>query len=396
MSRLEARVLVCAHCGAPLPVTDSGGQVTCAYCAIVSTVGERPFQARPLPTLPDAATEAARQKRLRAQLTTSRDSRYSVFHRPEGLDDIDGMDTRAETRERLVEAFRVAITLMRKSRNADLEHRVFWIAMRIKNLDSLTGSSDGFVPFLQAASEQLQEAGYRQILLCELAYRAIAERRLEDAEGWLAQCDPASQDLLVDNAVRASRVFLALRREAYDEALALLGRDAESVAVAEEHIVTFGLDWIYVLEELGEREVAESQLLALVEAKAAATAAANVGLVGTSMTFEELQSECRRVATGFVAGSVRVAGDTAEPLANVWRRVAVADYLPPLDEALATLDGQGDEDEPDDEAARDRPEPHMAQASDSARLQKSGLLIWVVFGTILVVGALLGMFVLSQ
>ncbi len=233
---LDARVLMCRNCGAPLSAPALGGDILCEYCDTNNRVAARPelrlrSAAPPRAQLPNAVAEQQRVASLHTQANAydAKNNPYAFFRAPPGLETIQlklaGKDYRDQALTQEVQAaFTQAVSVVDSNPGDPLaQRRCFWLA---RVLSQLWSAQDQFLrqrAVLETASEVLTDEGHRYILRCALASAARATGDLDDADDWLAQCDPSPMLLDLDSSYRLNVSAVALVRGQWGRALELIG-----------------------------------------------------------------------------------------------------------------------------------------------------------------------------
>ena len=381
--RLEARIVVCDNCGAPLPAPEAGGRVTCEYCGAPSTVAVRPFEARELPAVATLSVDDRRLRKLRATARLGVEGRLSFNNVPDAFEDIDGMDMSDETLERLEKAFVAAQRAFGDDQDPGHEHALHWLARRIANVHAFRDQSRKALAYLQQAAERMVDDDYRELLFTELASVAITDGRLDDAEG-LAQCDAESTELECDSAYRSTRASLEIARRRYDDAIMLLGTSIDAIPTAAEDVPAMGVKRTLALEALGRAEAAEEALLETVEW----TAAYQLEHNGGASAGKSVVKATRKSALQFVAKVASKAGN--ELCAAVWDRLHERDRLP----SRKNLDKRAKRKRAGKKAPREEsgiddsefePPPYVPPPAPVERKGPPPLIFWAVFCVLCVV-----------
>jgi hypothetical protein len=271
---LDVRVLLCKNCNAPLDAPPLGGNVTCSYCGAVSSVAPRPelqglgSQAAAAPRPASGVAEAQRLAILRVQAQTYDPSSnpYAFFRAPPGLEGLamkvmaKGYSDR-DTALTVQSALGKAVTeVERAPRDPAAQRRCFWLARLASQCWS---AQDEFLrqrAALETASEVLTDHGHRYILRCELSKAARAMGELASAEAWLAQCEPDSSLIDLDNEYRLAAAGLALARQEWGQALAYVGPTGADVPFEPSSQLAATMARAAALEGAGNRSAAETEL----------------------------------------------------------------------------------------------------------------------------------------
>jgi hypothetical protein len=332
MNDLPLRVLVCPNCGAPIQVKPGGGVTTCTYCRATSMLDARPaLRGGGLAVLdPTSPAERERVERLRAAAATYDDgkSRLSINNRPKAYEDIQGMDSSRETAKRLDAAFREAIA----NRDEVPERTVWWLAERLSNLWAMRDDRARAGAVAQTASEVLNDGAFKQGMFLVLTAHARRAGALDEAESWLAPCDPATTHLELDTDYRNAVAHLALARRDPKLALVVLGEVPTAFPWAPAGAPMSGLLRSSAHELLGASATADEDLRAVVED-------ITDGMVRLNDDHdpETVVGECRWRARAWVANTVNNNTQTLAGALAVWHRLARAGELPAHDEAVATF-----------------------------------------------------------
>lgn len=322
MQSVPRRVLTCPNCGGPLQATDTGGWVTCSYCNVSSVFGVRPSLRSgglvlPDPNHPDERARVARLHALGRTFDTHKD-RFSLDFAPKGYEDVDGFDVSRETATRLERDFRAAIA----DPDALPQRTTWWIAERLTNLWRMRKDHPRARAVAQTGSEVLTDPRFKQTMFTALAGDARRERDLEACETWLAQCDPTSEELTLDNDFRNGVAHLALARGDGRLALRVVGVVATTYAWSPQNGPMAALIRAAAHEDAGNGETADEELRSLVDTIAESTIRSNGHLDP-----DTIREECRDNARMWIANTLDRAADLSRAL-SVWHRLAEAGELP--------------------------------------------------------------------
>ncbi|MCU0654092.1 MAG: tetratricopeptide repeat protein [Polyangiaceae bacterium] len=316
---LEARILLCERCGAPLPVTNQGGATPCGYCGAVSVIGPSPFGPRLLPPLQAFALTDAQRAALQAQLASTDTNLTSLNCVPDGLGDLDGLDMSEAARERLHRAFLKALRACRRGDRAADQHRLYWVALRLANLHFFQNQHERAAPYLQQASETLLDPRFRRMLLLELVGVARRQGQPAQAEGWLAQIDEFPGDILLYSNHRDTRASFELDRGNPQGALALVGMTIGALPTADEYVPSSCLKRARALHRLGSPQLAEAALLAGVRWLQRFNETTNGG--ASQLSPEQLRTCERNAIFWFTNQCAPEAGEQGSELASLWGRI---------------------------------------------------------------------------
>jgi len=302
---VDARILECKNCGAPLIAPVAGGQAQCEYCGTVAQVAPRRDlrAAMGAPQQVQATGAQAAQQRLfilhqQAASYDAANNPYAFYRAPPGLEQVanrlvaKGYD-HAEAPGISQPAFQQAVAAAEAAPGDPLaQRRLYWMAMM---MSQVWAAHDEFMrqrAALETAMEVLQDPGHRYILNTEMAKAARNMGDLDSADAWLAQCAPDPWHLDLDNALRITAASLALLRQQWDKALGLVGRNHGEIPFEPSRAEVAGVVRTAALEGAGDMAGAEQCLLAVVTAhgrdSVKTTLDHNDSVVVARATFERL------------------------------------------------------------------------------------------------------------
>lgn len=272
---LEARVLMCQHCGAPLNVSALGGDTRCEYCDTVNRIAPRPelpvppSQPPPQPQVPEGVREQQRLGSLHNQAASYNtvSNPYAVYQAPPGLEVLGAEVVRkgfrdTEATQKVQSRFSQAVQACKTSPgDPSVQRQCYWLA---RVLAQCYNAQDQFLrqrAVLETASEVLEDEGHQYLMRCALSSAARAMGELTAADQWLAQCDPAPALLDLDTQYRTTAACLALVRNQWGKTLALVGPGQGDVPFEpSSRMLSRGIR-AAALEGAGNRSAAETELL---------------------------------------------------------------------------------------------------------------------------------------
>jgi hypothetical protein len=222
----EVRVLLCAACGAPLDASLEGGSTPCRYCNAINLLERRnedgdiaeAEQARAA-----ALDESERIERLRQQ-----DGQPMAL--PPGLQPfLCGRGLAPERAAAAVEDWSTTRKMLEQTQEFTASERLFHLTLLV----APTLEPNRRRAMIENAVELLPDRRHRQVLRAELCQLAVRSGDLEAAERWLRPCNSRSSDLRMDTAYRLAAGYLALGRGEFLQVLALLGRQANDLPIAD-------------------------------------------------------------------------------------------------------------------------------------------------------------------
>jgi uncharacterized Zn finger protein (UPF0148 family) len=223
--RIDARVLACELCGAPLEVGGADGRIPCRYCGSEQEIPRRDDRDRPAPP---RIPEEERIARLRAQ-----DGRG-----PPSIESVSGLMLAGRLLpwkvSEALDVWQAARREVRSGARAEAAERLFVLTRALAAHLGEAGEPLRERAVLETALEALAEARHRQVLRATLARSACRDGDRAAAEAWLAACDPASDDLAMDSAYRFARAYLDTAQGAFPRVLAVLGAGHADVPIADE------------------------------------------------------------------------------------------------------------------------------------------------------------------
>jgi predicted transcriptional regulator len=329
MTEPPLRVLVCPNCGAPIQVAPAGGSITCTYCRVTCVLDARPALRSGKLTLLDPASPAERERveKLRILAATYDDSedRLSLNKVPQAYVDVDGFDMSRATAKRLDKAFRAAVA----QRDEVPERTLWWLAERLVNLWNMRNDRARAGAVAQTAVEALVDPDFKHGMYTQLASSARHSDDLDEAETWLAQCNPATTQLALDNSFRTAVAHLCLARHDPTTALKMVGEVATTFPWAPPVAPMAWLLRAASHELRGAHASADEDLREIIEHIASETARNN-----PELDPDAIRDECRRRAQGWVANTLHLS-ETLRGALSVWHRLAAAGEFPPHEETLA-------------------------------------------------------------
>lgn len=245
----HVRVLSCQSCGAPLEVGVEGGAVKCSYCGSQLMIERR--EAGRIVAPHTTSDEQARLAKLRMQVALPLEQNpYATLRPPPGYEAL-VFGGRADVQETLALRWREALALVRREPSFDVQRVVFWCAAMLNQGYGLSGKHLERRAVLESSAEVLQDPGFRQLLYTDLASASARFGDFDSARAWLSQCDPRSEDIMLDSAYRLSAATLDIRGGDFEAGLKIIGTRAEDFPVSAQHRLLIGAYRIHALEQLG-------------------------------------------------------------------------------------------------------------------------------------------------
>ncbi len=244
---VRARVIECAHCGAPLQGT-SGQQVACGYCGTANHLVARPADGRQAPS---AAEEVVRLSQLKAQESHPvAGHAYDLSQAPASLFAFGISDADTDNLETLLAAWPRAKEAA--TRGIEEQRALAWLSIHCARLLSDQERPAEARAKLETTLHLLGDAGHRQLIRAELATEATEAGEPAAAAAWLAECDAAAAVLELDSAHRYARARLAIARGDASAAYALIGAVPGTVPWSRTHALRAELLRIHLLEQTGD------------------------------------------------------------------------------------------------------------------------------------------------
>ncbi|MBD3279072.1 MAG: hypothetical protein GF388_12295 [Candidatus Aegiribacteria sp.] len=252
----DVRVLMCRNCGAPLKTGFAGGNVKCGYCDTVNRIVAR----KEAPVEPMAAArEIFEEDRLR--MLRNQDGLQPEV--PQALKPLlsDGSLAEWKVNEALA-LWRSTCSELASSNDYAMAELLLYLTYYLAN--HFSGDEDDLREraMYESALEVFTLPRHRQIMRGCLARQAALAGDVDDAEKWLAPCNPRSEDLESDTAYRVSKAEILTVRQDYSGVLDILGEDLDTVPI---HSVLDGKAIVQranALEKTGRKEEGARQLLA--------------------------------------------------------------------------------------------------------------------------------------
>jgi hypothetical protein len=193
----QVRLLLCKACGAPLQVSDAGGQVPCQYCRSTNQVGRK---ARAVPLAPPSLNldENQRLDQLRAQ-----DGR-PLTPPPSLLPLLQGTGLSPAKLEEAFHYFNGSRQEIETTGNPEAQERLFFLCILLNNFLAGQGQHARRRALLETSLEVLTLPRHVQVVRCWLATSAAVEGDMGSAHQWLQPCDPRPLDLMADSAFRTA------------------------------------------------------------------------------------------------------------------------------------------------------------------------------------------------
>lgn len=250
----SVRVLLCSACGAPLELDLGSTSTTCTYCGASNVLVAR--DDAPLVEGPAAAApvdEAERLSRLRRQTGRPLQTPASL----EGL--LPNGRLEPWKVQEVFAVWQATRDEVRTTGAFDAAERLLYLTMVLSDHHAKTDQLRQRAMF-ESALVVLTLPRHRQIVRGYLSRAATREGDLDAAEGWLAPCDRASDDLDTDTAWRLSRAYLDTAREDWPAVMAVLGRTADAVPITDAAAPMAKLLRANAVERLGDAAGAETLL----------------------------------------------------------------------------------------------------------------------------------------
>jgi hypothetical protein len=247
---VRIRLHRCEGCGAPIEVPLDGGHVVCRYCGAEHVAEPRAPRAWSPSTPPgdDGAWAAGADDprspfppHFMAELRREAGKRRT-FEQME--------DWFAEKRAALVpgdrtsEAWAVGVALLLNARYAARRDRRGSRALMESLLDVVRGPE------------------IRDIVRLSIARDAARAGEIDNAEAWLAQCDPSSGVLDLDSERRITRAVIAEKKGDFQEMLRVLGARGGEVPFSSWLVPLATVLRAHALEHLGRGDQAYKEILA--------------------------------------------------------------------------------------------------------------------------------------
>lgn len=250
----SVRVLLCSACGAPLELDLGSTSTTCSYCGgsnVLVARDDAPLVEGPQATAP--VDEAERISRLRRQ--TGR-----PLLPPASLEGLlpNGRLEPWKVQE-VFAVWQATREEVRTSGAFDAAERLLFLTMVLSDHHAKTDQLRQRAMF-ESALVVLTLPRHRQIVRGYLSRAATREGDLEAAEGWIAPCDRASDDLDTDTAWRLSRAYLDSAREDWAAVLSVLGRANDAVPITAAAAPMAKLLRANAVERAGDPAAAEALL----------------------------------------------------------------------------------------------------------------------------------------
>ncbi|MFH1466273.1 MAG: hypothetical protein ABIO70_17950 [Pseudomonadota bacterium] len=236
----DVRVLACASCGAPLRAPLEGGAVRCAHCGSENVIVPRQA-ASPRTEVP--TDEAARLARLRSQAGRLEIAPPALRSLMQGSGFRPG---RVEQAQRLFLDLRARLA---QGPDEQAERALTALVEVFANHYAVEGDHLRLRAICESGREACRTPRGRQIVTAELARTAAHLGDLEAARAWLAQCDPASDDIDADSAYRLARAAIGTWGHDPADVLATLGRERAEVPLAGKAVVLACLLRAHAMEQ---------------------------------------------------------------------------------------------------------------------------------------------------
>lgn len=243
---VRARVVECAHCGAPL-LGSSGQQIVCTYCGSANHLVARPEDGR---RAPSAAEEIVRLSQLKAQESHPvAGHAYDLSLVPATLGAFAITEAHTNDPRALLSAWPHA--KQAAPRGIEDQRALVWLAVHCARVLSDDQRPAEARARLETTLHLLQDAGHRQLVRAELATEAIEAGELAAAEAWLGECDAAASVLELDSAHRYARAQLCIAHGDVSGAYALIGAAPGTIPWSRTHALRGELLRVHLLEQTG-------------------------------------------------------------------------------------------------------------------------------------------------
>lgn len=143
--------------------------------------------------------------------------------------------------------------------------RLIFLVLMLANAAATSGDYSSLRGQLESSLEVMTLPRHRQMLRAMITRRAALEGDLRAAEGWLAGCDPYSEDLEMDSQYRVSRALIDTAYGRSDAVLVTLGADAEQVPIQDALDPFAVVLRAHAYERRGDLAAAASQLQAVLQ-----------------------------------------------------------------------------------------------------------------------------------
>jgi DNA-directed RNA polymerase subunit RPC12/RpoP len=249
------RLLVCGHCGAPLPPV-TAGQVQCQYCQSVTVVAPRDDRS--------LGTGAALDEQRRiADLWTQIQKGFAIH------DEVFQLMDRGELPERNVDAAMRRWEEARRQSTVDpgaVGDDLLWLTTALGGFYAPRGDRVKVRALWESALEVVPERRQRQFVRGSLCRLSVVAGDLPAAQAWLWPCDPQSDDLLCDSSYRVSYACLVTAEQQFDAVLHALGPTPVALPFFFSMRTLAGVLRANAHERLGDMPAAVAQLQAMVAA----------------------------------------------------------------------------------------------------------------------------------
>lgn len=248
------RIVMCQHCGAPLEASPAGGTVPCRYCGAQNHLRARVTGIAFSPGGP--IPEPERLERLRRQdgVALPIPPSLAPLLAGGGIPDWKVNEAFATWQQCRGRAEQGAL---------DAAEELLVLTLLLSNKLSSPTEATRLRSLLETGLDVFTLPRHRQMMLGALCRGACREGDVPGAEGWLSQCDPASDDLATDSNYRVSFALVRSFHGQFDEALRALGQDERQVPIHDSLDVAAGVLRANAWEKLGRLDVAVPQLTAL-------------------------------------------------------------------------------------------------------------------------------------
>jgi len=255
----SVRTIECSRCGAPVAAPQAGGRLPCRYCGTLNDINTRKADTegrRP----PSLADDVARLSRLKAQVEHPVSGHpYELDRPPVGWPFQPAGST--PDPQRLKAEWTAAKARAASARSPEEQRGLLWIALRLTDAKSAVGQRIEARALLETALDLLDDPGHRHIVRCRLAVEAVREGNLAASAGWLAECDPAPELLVLDSAYRSAKGTLLAAQRDFQGVIGLVGSSVGEIPVDRSHAPHLAALRVHAWEQLGQPDRARQALL---------------------------------------------------------------------------------------------------------------------------------------
>jgi hypothetical protein len=221
---IDARVLVCPRCGAPVHVSAAGGSFACEYC-------RNPIEVQPRPG-PAATGRAITEDQRIYELARQQGARADDSQ--DWPPDFAAVASGGVTGENLAHVLAMWQSYCARARAGDPAASRFALLLTgpLSNYFALHEQDERRRALFESTLEALPSPAHQEVMRCRLSRAALKAGEVDAARAWLASCDPAPLDLDADSDYRVSAAFMATFDHDFYRVLALLGDANGSIPVS--------------------------------------------------------------------------------------------------------------------------------------------------------------------